>query len=336
MLHPDPPLSDEDAAVFGDAVQFMTPSGRYLGERGRLAGRVLGLSMSESTDCERFGVTHRSLDDVYLELSRGMLLLGATLAYGGYLQLDGYTLALFDAVKSYHANENAPRLERVINYLGWPVKGNAKVEAKYKFDASFRRVPRPGDADLAKWPKEGMDSPKSVPELAAWSRGMTALRHIMTGECHARILLGGKVGPKANASADAPWFASRMPGVLEEALFSVEARQPLYLVGGWGGAARLVGDLLRGHVPEAATWEFQSRSPLMAELHRDWIRPGGEVLYARTVKVFHDAGPAGCNNGLSAADNDELFQCRHAPRIIELIVTGLSRLQTPPPPSAPA
>ena len=39
---------------------------------------------------------------------------------------------------------------------------------------------------------------------------------------------------------------SRIPGVLEEIVLSVKAGQPVFLIGAFGGVAKLVIDLIRG------------------------------------------------------------------------------------------
>ena len=63
------------------------------------------------------------------------------------------------------------------------------------------------------------------------------------------------------ASGEAKWYSSRIPGVVEEALLSLKAGQPLYLLGGFGGAARLVIDLLKGRPRPEFTWDYQKAAP---------------------------------------------------------------------------
>ena len=60
---------------------------------------------------------------------------------------------------------------------------------------------------------------------------------------------------------DVKWYSGRIPGVVEEALVSLEAGQPLYVIGAFGGAARLVVDLLEGRRREELTWKFQREAP---------------------------------------------------------------------------
>jgi hypothetical protein len=39
-------------------------------------------------------------------------------------------------------------------------------------------------------------------------------------------------------------YSGRMPGILEEAMIALALRQPIYVLGGFGGAAQLAGELL--------------------------------------------------------------------------------------------
>lgn len=324
VYHPDPPLADDDAGLYADRYPLVTPSSRYLSQRNRLAGTLVGISVSGSPDLERFGVTARAMDDAYLELTRALLLLGASVGYGGHFGKSGYTLALFDMVQAYRATNGAVPTARVVSWVGWPNRADAKVRARYKDVASFRVIPRPADPALAGFDPEGLSPPPAdVEELAAWSVGMTALRERMTAEADARLLLGGKL----YGDASGPWYLGRMPGVLEEAWLALRAGKPLYLLGAWGGASRLAGELLRGRTPAEATWAFHRRSPMAAELHGRFLAPAGEALWGEVVADFHRAGWVGSANGLTEAEADELFECRYVPRIVELVALGLSRVR---------
>jgi hypothetical protein len=62
------------------------------------------------------------------------------------------------------------------------------------------------------------------------------------------------------------WYSSRIPAVLEEVVLSVQAGQPVFLIGAFGGVARLVIDLLDGKPREEATWDCQKRVPFSLEM----------------------------------------------------------------------
>jgi hypothetical protein len=75
----------------------------------------------------------------------------------------------------------------------------------------------------------------------------------------ARIVVGGTFGPTVKVSEDGTrkeqWYMSRIPGVLEEIVLSVQAGQPVFLIGAFGGVAKLVIDLIHGNDRGEATWD---------------------------------------------------------------------------------
>ena len=60
-----------------------------------------------------------------------------------------------------------------------------------------------------------------------WRIGLTAMRELMRDQTGARIVLGGKLDG----------YVGTMPNVAEEALLAIKAKQPVFLVGGFGGCA---------------------------------------------------------------------------------------------------
>jgi hypothetical protein len=87
ILYPDPPLGLEELNLLGNAVPvpLTTPLARLASQRP-LQGTRIGLTMSESTDIHRFGLDPLHLGDAMIEISRYLLIKGATLVYGGDLQ----------------------------------------------------------------------------------------------------------------------------------------------------------------------------------------------------------------------------------------------------------
>jgi hypothetical protein len=167
------------------------------------------------------------LDEITLEMSRHLLVAGATLAYGGHLGSAGYTEALFNLRAAHAASAPGLATDRIRNYVGWPLPYqtmDATKRLRYQHHLRFIRVPRPdGVADLE--PTTFVDEPAYFPPSTparryAWARGMTALRERQTADTQARIIIGGKLGPTLHAqpdgTVDTKWYASRIPGLLEE------------------------------------------------------------------------------------------------------------------------
>jgi hypothetical protein len=91
-----------------------------------------------------------------------------------------------------------------------------------------------------------------------------------------------------------------MPGLAEEALLSLEARQPLYLMGGFGGCARDVAETMGLISPWAA-----SRS--------EWSNRA-------TFKAF---SVIDLNNGLTPDENAVLARTPHVDQAVTLVLRGL-------------
>ena len=341
VLYPDPPLGDEELAQLAPlGHSFATPL-QNAGRNGVLKEMAVAIATSESDDSRRFGVFDAHREGALMEISRQLLVRGATLHYGGHLGSDGYTTALFDMAQAYRAQSGLPPAERIVNDVGWPLPLETlpdATRAKYQNVAKFRRVPRPAgveDLEPATFVAEPAFFPADSPARRfAWARGMTAMREDQTRRTRARVVLGGKVGPtvtaKPDGGKDLRWYMSRIPGVVEEAYASIQAEKPLYLVGGFGGAAALVGDLLEGRPrPADFTWDYHRQAP-HAETMRDLYATRG-VPWLDYTEIAADLGTRGLAalsrvNGLSVAENRELLGTRDVSRIVELVVQGLGTL----------
>ena len=107
----------------------------------------------------------------------------------------------------------------------------------------------------------------------------------MENNTHARIVVGGRlIG-----------YSGRMPGIIEEFKIAIEAGHPVYLVGGFGGAARYAADVLSGAIE--------------AEDSFAWMNG---------LKITN------LQNGLSDDENKRLFVSTNAMEIVSLILKGLN------------
>jgi len=337
VLYPDPPLGPEELEVLGrTGVRVETPLQRHaLAHDLRSRSLRVALSVSGAEDLKRYGLRGAHLDSIFLELSRYLLVAGVQLAYGGHLKADGYTLRLADLLQdpiveqlrgAPSPNQAVPEL---VTYLPWPMLASVRDEARLGPLVTVIRCQRPTDID------ESLDPAFVVsPDLEiasdtdlrrfAWSRGLTVMREQQTRELDARVVVGGKLGRADNL------YLGRMPGVLEEALLSIRNKRPVYLIGAFGGCARLVLDALDG-VP---------RAELTLAYHQALPRAEGlKKLYAdRSVKwdefesiaaELKACGVSGLKNGLTVEENRELATSRSAERIVELVLHGLQQCYPP-------
>ena len=156
----------------------------------------------------------------------------------------------------------------------------------------------------------------------AWTRGLTAMRSHVTALSQARLVTGGRLSG----------FSGLVPGVAEEAWLSLAQNKPLYVAGGFGGAARAVSDALLGieRSEFADAWSRQHIPDYDAAL-KFFAQDGGEFRsMAEMGKEIGAYGAAGLvsalNNGLDEAENRELMASTDPQRIAWLVLSGLARL----------
>lgn len=345
ILYPDPPLGREELEVLHKLrphAQLLTPFTRLAIKYKPKAVRTLCVSISESGDAHHYGLSDAHFATLSDEIHLYLLLAGFKLAYGGALSGsfnhgNNFTLRLFELVRGYSGlaeGVNAPSLKKaILNVAPWPLLLTYGEKEWALFDgdcAEYQPGPRPnllgsddeifpivdGERSLA------ADTPT---KRYAWARGLTAMRQAITDMSGARLVLGGKMTDHTGL----------VPGVIEEAWLSLSQRQPLYLAGGYGGAARAVCDLLQGIAREefSEDWAINHINDYQAALGRH--PDGAEPLPLLTAIGQAIAGLAGpdlgpvLNNGLDSGENRELMACTDAQRIAELVLLGLGRLSNP-------
>lgn len=270
--------------------------------------RTIGISISDSPDMRVLGLSDGHLRDAMTDVATHLLSSGDDLAYGGDLREEGFTQVLFELAArytkaprvfiSYHHDdrEMVDQFRRVVNYFAWP------VHIRMTNDQLDSLADAVGDvAELTLLDLEGepmsMERRKSIPsnepDDVTWSSGLTAMRQTMRGQTDARILLGGRV----------EGYRGRMPGVAEEALLSLQSGQPVFLLGGFGGCARDVAEILGLVDPWVSS-------------HSEW--PGRSE--------FERFTPDSLRNGLSTEENRALARTPYIDQALPLVLTGLHRL----------
>ena len=181
-------------------------------------------------------------------------------------------------------------------YLAWPVhimKSTMEIE-RWSSDLA-------GSAELICLKLDGSREASAAhkhlkprqPTDAEWCEGLTSMRLTMRSETDARVVLGGRV----------EGFKGTMPGIAEEALLSLEARQPLYLMGGFGGCTRDVAETMRIVAPWAGS-------------RPDWP---GRALFERF-------SAADLNNGLNVEENLTLARTPHVDQAVALMIRGFVKV----------
>jgi SLOG cluster2/TIR domain len=348
VIYPDPPLGREETEILRevmDAVALVTPLSRVVGRLAQEPAAFIGLSLSTATDVRRYGVSQQHIGLVADDLAILLLLAGARLGYGGRIGPgsdeadEDYTTRLFTYVRSFHPLARDVFLQRfhpIVNYVGWPLHRSYGPEQMklYGQEADLIEVDPPhplGVPEAMLHPdKRGFLPPhlKDAPDLGeavwaarrfAWGRGMTEMRRRMTKDITARICLGGNLEE----------FVGQCPGVLEEGLLMLEAGKPLFLIGAFGGATRLLVDGLLGkeRCEFTTAWaeevipHYSQVCDLYQQNNLSCFKP--EEI-ASCLRTFGARGlQEALRNGLDDAQNLELFTCTDPFRIVELVLEGL-------------
>jgi hypothetical protein len=123
-------------------------------------------------------------------------------------------------------------------------------------------------------------------------------------------------------------YQDRLPGVIEEAMLTLEARKPLYVLGGFGGAAAALVELATTRACERLSWKYQIRQndEGNANLADELSRTPHAIGYS-ALPAMLDPGPEVFMNGLSSAENLELGQTTDTVRAADLVTLGLRRVR---------
>jgi hypothetical protein len=278
-----------------------------------LEGMEIAISVSEPDPGELAarGVSKEHVDHAFVELARQLLAAGATLAYGGDFREKGYTHKLIALLTGY--NDGRPSKERVRQYLAWPIwaRGDGQHRAALNDVATVINVPCPRDDP----PDPDDFDPTASPEARALrADSFTLMREWMTRSLSARVVLGGRLYT----------HTSRYPGVAEEAFIAAREGRPLYILGGFGGCASCLAQVIGGQRPRALSLDRQrEQTPGYPEL----LEGLGGLDYKPFLDIMQRRGPGRIDNGLAAGDNAALLETADPDLMIALVLRGLRRLR---------
>ena len=154
----------------------------------------------------------------------------------------------------------------------------------------------------------------------------------MANDSEARIIVGGKTTN----------FAGLMPGILEEALYHLEVEKPLYIVGGFGGAAHDLATVLvrtNSSIPDSLLEEKREGNVELGvlidgypsdtddsfphDVSRQDAKKSYHRLWAQIKRIQKVGLEDGLRNGLSDDDNAKLMVSEDTKLVVDLILKGL-------------
>ena len=255
---------------------------------------TIAISISESPDLSHLGMSDRHVKRAMEAVATYLLASGYRLAYGGDLRRDGFTEQLFELVSRYARSPQSDGQPGVIDYLPWSApaflssKDVRDLSDRLGSAAQIKCLAHDGTVlEPTEFPAE---PPRDQSETAS---SLTAMRRIMLRETAARVILGGRV----------EGYQGAMPGIAEEALLTLQAGKPLYIIGGFGGCARDIAESLNLveplHDPQRTSWDG----------YEDFESFGADMLH----------------NGLSREENQAMAETPHIHEAVILLLRGLDR-----------
>ena len=258
---------------------------------------TVAITASGSENIGSFGLSSGHLKDTVIDILVEVLSFHMNVNYGGDLREYDLLRWLPEMVMKYTRWKDWGKKTRATNHFAWPEHIQMSTEELEAYAAELERV-----VDLELLGTDGEPLSLSArgslqtrtPTALEWAEGLTAMRRRQCSNSDARVVFGGRI----------TGFRGAMPGVAEEALLSLRAGQPLFLIGGFGGAARYIAETLG----LADRW---SGSRL------DW--PGHTEFSKWTCNDL--------NNGLSREENEFLATTPFTGQVVLHILFGLSRLR---------
>jgi len=294
-----------------------------------LSGCAVSLSISESEDSLRRGFPSWQVNRVALQIVAALFGQGASLVFGHDWREDGVMEAVYGFARQVQAPippstgpgtaEEQPLLR---NLLPWPDKPYLPEEELERLQSTLRveLVGLPKDLQAIDDDARRVDSSNNVYRYVR-ARALTFQRHRLNEVSDVRFCLGGRVSG----------YMGRYPGVIEEAFLALTDEKPLYLAAFLGGAAKQVVDAIEG---KEMSDGFRQPTPLEGLYESPPVKESdGTNLHDRVInmtavwKAFAEAGleRIAAANGLTVAENSELFHTPVIDRAIELMLIGLSR-----------
>ena len=322
VYYPEPPLGNEEMEVLSSIAEKMTTKKTFKTpmEKQAAANKLneaqIAISVSDSEDLPLLGIGRDMLCDLTVELSRHILKAGGKMIYGGDLRKDGYTKLFRDLSDQYGKYEKEKKnVFYFTNYLAWPLYNQMSMvdkadylSCRVQFEECHPSAAVPFDL------KKEFVPPVDVSLRYMWATSLTVMRQLAEEQAKARVLVGGKV----------KGFLGRMAGIVEEFITAKQANHPVYLIGGFGGATKLLSDIIekKKDVKADVLLDIACEDAKYKELYEYYKSKGSQIDYS--ILDIISVGDLK-NNGLSDEENLRLFHYVNIMEIVSLVLKGLSK-----------
>ena len=310
-----------------------------------LIHRQINISISEyDPDLKRLGLTKHELNGFVVQMAQALIANEAIVALGHDWRDDGVLREIYRFAEQHQdvvlADEERSGLIR--NYAFWGMKSGLGDRERSHLRGILDIVDCDGPDDLRlKKYKSLLEVPGELYGYAL-ARALSNMRRTMTNNVYARVCLGGR---DMDLEHPEKGPAGRCPGVVEEALLSCLANQPIYLSALLGGVTEQVINALEGgdasldfELPEIvatayAKADLGKKPDLAASLSQSRLQNiyqyNGPLESEEILQIFRSYGikRLAVNNGLSQEENRCLFSAGTIDEVIGWVLTGLARLR---------
>ncbi len=138
----------------------------------------------------------------------------------------------------------------------------------------------------------------------------------MANDSVARIVLGGRQSG----------YIGYMPGILEEAYHSLKSNKPVYLLGGFGGAAKSVIAAINGKQPKELTNDFHYKTEFFKNFKNYSQNKSSVIINYNEITEFlqqFTVEKISAQNGLTVEENEILFESINIHELVFLLIKGL-------------
>jgi hypothetical protein len=321
VLYPEPPLGSEEInflKLYYENITFITPMQAFSELSKNLRNKKIAISISESDDMHEYGGELALIRDITVEISRHILISGGKLVYGGDLRTQGFTELFMDLSNQYGQLEKTDRNTKYFtNYFAWPISLNLTPshETEFKHNRiSPITVPAPEECPFDQ--RETFLPPTTKESLFIWAKSLTKMRNQMESETDARIILGGRTNG----------FKGKYAGIVEEFIISKEYNHPIYLLGGFGGASKVIVDMIESDNNSSCLYKQAQTDPSYSEFIKYYNSQNSNetIDYEVVTSKIKTYSFNGLNNGLTEKENKILFHSTNILEIVALILKGLN------------
>jgi hypothetical protein len=264
------------------------------------AGFTLAVSVSESPDLPRLGLTETHLRMALGEVARAVLVANGQIAYAGHFDPSGYTAFLVREVERYRSRD-----QPFTGYVPWPVHRRLHLteitEHQQRLGLLGQYVLLDVDGIPIDAPGSARDAVGEQIDDTTAERALTAARVYTVTVTDGRLVVGGQ---RVKGMG-------RIPGVVEEVIESIRAGQPVFLAGGFGGAT---GDMVKALGLDPDDW-----------LGMPDRRSDDDI--AELLQVVADTNWRPNSNGLTIDQNRQLAVSYRASEIASFVINGFINMR---------